>query len=41
MSFNIEIFGKKKYSKEPVKNQIVQILRRSDVATIQVKICTY
>ena len=34
-SFNIQVFGTTKYGKEPVKNQIVEILQRYDIATIQ------
>ena len=35
-SFNIQVFGQTKYGKEPVKNQIVEILQRYDISTIQV-----
>jgi len=38
-SFNIQVFGNTKYSKEPVKNQIVEILKRYDISTIQVNPC--
>jgi deoxyribonuclease-1-like protein len=34
-SFNIQVFGQTKYGKEPVKNQIVEILQRYDISTIQ------
>ena len=33
---NIQVFGASKYGKTIVKNQIVTILKRYDVATIQV-----
>ena len=42
-SFNIQVFGTTKYGKTEVKNQIVEILRRYDISTIQVRllvICT-
>ena len=35
-SFNIQVFGTTKYGKTEVKDQIVQILNRYDIATIQV-----
>lgn len=34
-SFNIQVFGASKYGKEEVKDQIVTILRRYDISTIQ------
>ena len=34
-SFNIQVFGASKYSKTLVKDQIVTILRRYDISTIQ------
>jgi len=34
-SFNIQVFGAAKYSKDEVKDQIVTILRRYDISTIQ------
>ena len=35
-SFNIQVFGVSKYGKTEVKDQIVTILRRYDIVTIQV-----
>ena len=35
-SFNIEVFGRTKYGKTEVKDQIIEILTRYDIATIQV-----
>jgi hypothetical protein len=37
-SFNIQVFGVTKYGKTIVKDQIVEILKRYDVSTIQVGI---
>ena len=36
-SFNIQVFGTTKYGKTEVKDQIVEILNRYDIATIQVR----
>ena len=36
-SFNIQVFGVSKYGKTEVKDQIVEILRRYDISTIQVR----
>ena len=35
-SFNIQVFGQTKYGKTIVKDQIIEILRRYDISTIQV-----
>ena len=35
-SFNIQVFGTTKYGKTEVKNQIIEILERYDISTIQV-----
>ena len=40
-SFNIQVFGVSKYGKTEVKDQIVTILRRYDIVTIQVKLCLF
>jgi len=34
-SFNIQVFGQTKYAKTVVKDQIIEILRRYDISTIQ------
>ena len=36
-SFNIQVFGVSKYGKTIVKDQIIEILRRYDISTIQVE----
>ena len=35
-SFNIQVFGQAKYKKDIVKDNIVSILQRYDISTIQV-----
>ena len=40
-SFNIQVFGTTKYGKTEVKDQIIEILERYDISTIQVKFCTF